>query len=133
LGNIKDFKLKPGDPNTIYAVSTNAFYKSTNGGTNFSTISNGLPSSSSRLTIDVTPANPEYVYVLSAVGNAFQGVYKSTNSGTNFTKTLESDDIFDGSSQAWYDMALGVSNTDANTLFVGVLNVWKSTDGGNNC
>jgi photosystem II stability/assembly factor-like uncharacterized protein len=132
LGNIKDFKLKPGDPNTIYAVSTSAFYKSTNGGTNFSTISNGLPSSSSRLTIDVTPANPEYVYVLSAVGNAFQGVYKSTNSGTNFTKTLESDDIFDGSSQAWYDMALGVSNTDANTLFVGVLNVWKSTDGGNN-
>lgn len=132
LGDIKDFKLKPGDPNTIYAVSSSAFYKSTNGGSNFTTIAGGLPSSSSRLTIDVSPANPNYVYVLSALNNTFQGVYKSTDSGSSFVKTLESDDIFDGSTQAWYDMALTVSNADANTLFVGVLNVWKSTDGGNN-
>ena len=131
IGNIKDFKLKPGDPNTIYAVSTSSFYKSTNGGTTFTLISSGLPSSSSRLTIDVTPANPAYVYVLSATGNNFQGVYKSTDSGTSFTKTLQTTDIFDGSTQAWYDFALGVSNTDANVLFVGVLNIWRSSDGGN--
>lgn len=131
-GDIKDFKLKPENSNIIYAVTSNTFYKSTNGGTTFSVISSGLPVSSSRLTIDVTPANPEYVYVLSATSNAFQGIYKSTNSGASFAKTSESDDIFDGSNQAWYDMALAVSNTNANTLFVGVLNVWKSTDGGNN-
>ncbi len=29
-------------------------------------------------------------------------------------------------------MALGVSDTNANTLFVGVLNIWKSTNGGDN-
>ena len=130
-GNIKDFKLKPGDPNTIYAVTDSQFYKSTDGGASFTQITSGLPGSSSRLTIDVTPANTDYVYVLSASGG-FQGVYKSTDSGTTFTQTLENDDIFDGSSQAWYDMALAVSDTDENTLFVGVLNIWKSVDGGDN-
>jgi hypothetical protein len=131
-GNIKDFKLKPGDSNTIYAVSGNTFYHSTDGNI-FNVITAGLPTSSSRLSIDVTPANPNLVYVLSSdLDRNFQGVYKSMDSGMTFLKTLETDDLFDGSSQSWFDMALGVSNTDANTLFVGVLNVWKSTDGGNN-
>ena len=131
-GNIKDFKLKPGDSNTIYAVTSSTFYKSSNAGTSFESITSGLPNSSSRLTIDITPADANYVYVLSALSNSFQGVYKSTNSGTTFSQTAENEDIFDGSGQAWFDMALGVSDTDPNTLFVGVLNIWKSTSGGDN-
>ncbi len=138
--NIQDFKLKPGDPNTVYAVSptsvglTSQFFKSTDGGDSFTSIAS-IPDSSNRLTIEVTPADPNRVYVLSA-GNAFgisygfQGLYQSTDSGTNFTKTLETDNIF-GSSQAWFDMALTVSDTDPNMVFVGVLDIWKSTDGGN--
>lgn len=131
-GNIKDFKLKPGSPNTIYAVTLSQFYKSTNGGTSFAQILFGLPDSSSRLTLDVTPANPSIVYVLSAISNNFQGVYKSVNSGGSFSKTNQNSDIFNGSTQAWFDLALGVSDTDENTLFVGVLNVWKSINGGDN-
>jgi len=131
-GNIKDIKLKPGDSNIVYAVTSTAFYKSTNAGNSFSRVQSGLPSSSGRLVIDVTPANPQYVYVLSARTNyAFQGVYRSTNSGDSFTKTAETSDIFE-STQAWYDLALGVSDQDANTVFVGCINVWRSTDGGNN-
>ncbi|CAM3981207.1 MULTISPECIES: VPS10 domain-containing protein [Flavobacterium] len=129
-GNIKDIKVKPGDPNTVYAVTTSAFYKSTNGGTSFSQVSSGLPSSSGRLIIDVTPANSNYVYVLSATtGYGFQGLYKSTNSGASFAKTSSNTDIFE-STQAWYDLALSVSPTDENLIFTGVLNVWKSTNGG---
>lgn len=131
-GNIKDFKLKPNNPTIIYAVTSNTFYRSTDGGTSFSTITSGLPTSSSRLTIDVTPANSEYVYLLSAKSDqSFQGLYKSTNGGSTFIKTSQTTDIFDGSSQAWYDLALTVSNTNANTVFVGVLNIWKSINGGN--
>jgi len=129
-GNIKDFKLKPGDPNTIYAVSKNTFYKSTDAGATFNTITSGLPNTSSRLTIDITPANADYVYVLSANNNNFQGVYKSTNSGASFQKTLENNDIFDGSGQTYYDMAFCVSDTDPDILFAGVLNIWKSTNAG---
>ncbi len=139
-GNIKDFKIKPGDPNTIYAVSTSKFYKSINGGDSFNIITSGLPDSDptdaddkpSRFAVEVTPANPEIVYVLSAKQDqTFQGLYKSVNSGDNFIQTGEKDDIFK-SKQAWYDMSLTVSPVNANIVFVGVLDIWRSNNGGNN-
>ncbi|RTY95985.1 GEVED domain-containing protein [Flavobacterium sp. GT3R68] len=129
-GNIKDIKLKPGDPNTIYAVSSSSFYKSTDGGSIFTTVTSGLPASSSRLVIDVTPANSAYVYVLSAnTSNGFQGLYRSINSGASFTKSSATTDIFE-STQAFYDMALAVSRTNAEVVFTGCLNIWKTINGG---
>ena len=132
-GNIKDFKLKPGDPNTIYAVSTNAFYRSTDGGDNFTQIASGLPTSSSRLVLGVSPADPTVVYVFSALGAdyEYQGIYKSTDSGETFVETSNTSDLMDGAEQAWFDMALEVSPTNANELYTGVLNIWKSSNGGN--
>lgn len=134
-GNIKDIKLKPGDPNTIYAVTESRFFKSTNGGDSFDEVSTGLPTASGRLVLDVTPANPEYVYVLSAQTRtndyAFQGIYRSTNSGETFSKRAETDNILE-STQAWFDLALAVSPTNAEEIYVGCLNVWKSSNGGNN-
>lgn len=129
-GNIKDVKLKPGDSNTIYAVTNNRFHKSTNGGDFFETISSGLPTVSNRFVIDVTPANSAYVYLVSSdEENGFQGVYKSVDSGSTFTKTENTADIFE-SDQAWFDLALGVSDTDPEEIYVGVLNIWRSVNGG---
>ena len=134
-GNIKDIKLKPGDPGTIYAVTPDTFYVSTDFGETFTNVNFGidLPASSSRLVLDVTPANAEVVYVLSAFSDNFQGVYKSTNSGLSFAETSVAlvDDIFE-SPQAYYDMALAVSDTDENEIYTGVLNIWKSSDSGAN-
>lgn len=130
-GNIKDIKIKPTDPTVVYAVSTTAFYKSTDSGATFTSSNTGLPSSSTRLVIDVTPANPNVVYVLSAgTSSVFQGIYKSSDSGATFVAKNTTTDIFDGSTQAWYDLALGVSQTNENEIYTGCLNVWKSTDGG---
>ena len=132
-GNIKDIKIKPGDPNVVYAVSQSTFYTSLDGGITFSSSGSGLPVSSGRLVIDVTPANPNVVFVLSATtGYGFQGLYKSTNSGISFSTAATSGtvgDIFE-STQAWFDMALAVSDSDENEIYTGVLNVWKSTNGG---
>ena len=137
-GNIKDIKMKPGDPSTWYAATSNTVYKSTDGGDNFTSVN--TIANSSRLVLDVTPANPNYLYVLSADNNtnsqvapvrAFNGLYRSTDSGVTFTKMGETDNILE-SSQAYFDLALGVSDTNENTVFVGCLNVWKTTDGGNN-
>lgn len=131
-GNVKDLKLKPGNPNIVYAVTNNRFYRSTNGGNSFTMITSGMPTNSGRLIIDVTPANPEYVYVLSARTNwSHQGLYKSTNSGINFTVTENTVDIFEAN-QAWFDLALAVSDTNPEEVYTGVLNIWKSSDGGNN-
>lgn len=144
-GNIVDFRLHTNYDNNsiIYAVGYNnnesKFYRSEDKGETFSEISS-IPTDSNRIILETTPAAPDKVYVLSAYDNgdgtyegrnSFQGVYISNDAGLNFFKTAESDDIF-GSGQSWYDMALTVSDTDPNILFVGVLDIWRSTDGGEN-
>lgn len=140
--NIVDFRFQPGNSNTLFAVgyqgSNSKFYKTTDGGATFKEIGS-IPNNSNRIILEVTSANPNIVYVLSAYDNgdgtyqgrnSFQGVYKSTDAGETFNRTAENDDIFQ-SSQSWYDMALTVSDRDPNIVFVGVLDIWKSTDGGN--
>jgi len=130
-GNIKDIKIKPTDPNTVYAVTTDTFYKSTNAGDTFPVIATGLPSGSGRMVIDVTPANSSYVYVLAVnTSYAYQGVYRSNDSGTSFSARNTSGPM--GScTQGWYDLAFGVSTTNASEVFIGCLNVWKSSNGAN--
>ena len=132
-GNIKDFKLKPGDSNTVYAVSNSAYYKSTNG-EDFIQITDILPTSSGRLVLGVSPDDPNVVYVLSADTGAnnfaYQGLFKSVDSGETFVESLNSTDILE-SNQAWFDLALEVSPTNADELYVGCLNIWKSSNGGN--
>jgi len=126
-GNIR---LKPNDPSIVYAVTATKFYRSTNTGSSFSEIMTGLPTSSGRLVMDVTPANPEYIYILSAKTNySFQGVYRSTNGGTSFSARNTTTNVLE-SSQAWFDLALAVSDIDEEEIYTGCLNVWKSNDGG---
>ncbi|MFI5203449.1 MAG: PKD domain-containing protein [Flavobacteriales bacterium] len=136
-GGWRDMEFKPGDPNTVYIASASYRY-STDGGVTFTTVS--LPVSNiGRVSIAVTPANSAYVYLLAsdATDNGFGGVMRSTNSGTSFTTMATSPNLLGWSSQGtdqggqgWYDLALGVSQTNANELMVGGVNVWRSTNGG---
>lgn len=125
-------RFKPTDPTVVYATTNSRFYKSTNTGDTFTNITSGLstPAQTSRLILDVTPADNTYVYVLSVnTSNALNGIYRSTNTGASFSKTSGTTDILE-STQSWYDLALAVSDTDKNLLFTGCLNVWTSTNGG---
>jgi photosystem II stability/assembly factor-like uncharacterized protein len=142
-GYIADLKLKPGDPNTVYVVAGRylggsgnqvTFYRSTNG-MDFTALSSPvLPANSGRALLGVSPADPNVLYVLSAETSEknfqFQGLYKSTDSGNTFAVAPNTTNIME-SSQAWFDLALEVSPTNANELYVGCLNVWKSLNGGN--
>ena len=145
-GNIEDFRLHPNYAanSIIYAVGydengASKFYRSNNKGESFTSVPT-IPDNANRIVLETTAAAPDKVFVLSAYDNgdgtskgrnSFQGVYVSNDAGLSFGKTAESDDIFE-SSQSWYDMALTVSDTDPDVVFVGVLNIWKSTDGGDN-
>jgi len=123
-------RIKPGDPNTVYAVSNNRFFRSTNAGDTFTVITLGLPSTAGRFVMDVTPANANYIYILSTTTtNAFQGIYKSVNGGTNWTKTSGTTDVLE-STQGWYDLSLAVSDTNPDEIFTGCMNIWKSLNGG---
>ena len=131
-GNFRDLKVNPTNPNIIYASTSSQFYRSTDSGNSFTQISSGLPVDSGRLFMDVTQANSNYVYLVAATSNyGYQGIYRSTDSGLSFTQMANTTDIFDGVSQAWYDLAISASNTNQNEIYVGVLNIWKSSNGGN--
>lgn len=132
-GRIKEIRLKPNNPDVIYLVqqagATINLLKSTDGGDNFENI-NTL-TNSGRTVIDVTAANPEYLYVLvSNTNDSFKSLLRSSDSGVTFQVMNNTTDIYDGGQQAWFDLALAVSDTDPELLFTGMLNVWKSTNGG---
>lgn len=129
-GNVKDIKFKPGSPDTIYLSTNNTFYISTNNGLSFTQSSSGLPSGMRRSVIAVTPANPNYIYLLILNSNAdLMGIYRSTNSGLTFSRRDNGTDILE-SRQGNFDLALEVSPTNANLIYTGCLNIWRSFNGG---
>jgi len=119
-GDIDDIEFKPGDPNTIYAVTQN-FYKSVDCGNTF-TETTGVPTTS-RVQIAVTEANPEYVYFFSSKN----GIYRSTNSGDSFyMRSVQPNPGY----QDWYDLAMAVSHVNPEEVHIGEINTWRSLDGG---
>ncbi|TRZ75029.1 MAG: hypothetical protein D4R97_03230, partial [Bacteroidetes bacterium] len=136
-GNFKDIKFNPGNPDIVYAASDALFFRSSDNGINFSQITSGIPGGQ-RGIIGVSAANPAYVYFLVSNGSSgFQGLYRSVDAGLNFTTRSTTPNILDWScggtdtgGQAWYDLALAVNPTDAEMLYVGGVDVWKSTNGG---
>lgn len=147
-GNFKDIKLNPGDPAIVYAVTSSGsgarFYRSANSGTNWSHITTGIPNAGteaagSRMVIGVSPANPACVYLVQILqtNSRFQALLRSTDSGLSFSTMSTSPNIFDyacdgsgTSSQATYDLCITADPNDANTVYVGSINNWKSIDGG---
>ncbi len=139
--SIRDLEFNPSNPNIIYAAGT-LFFKSTNGGVNFTNITAGLPASDvNRYAIGVSPAGPSYVYLLASASanSGFYGFYRSTNAGDSFNVTITSPNILgyspDGSSsggQGTYDLCVAVSPLNANEVYTGGINIWKSTNGGDN-
>lgn len=139
-GNFKDMEFKPGDANTVYVCGT-AFFVSTNAGSSFAGVSAGLPAANqvSRLALAVTEANPEYVYVLAgnATDSGLLGVYRSTNGGASFSLRASAPNLLGYSptgattgGQAWYDLSLAASPSNAEEVYVGGINIWKSLNGG---
>lgn len=132
-GDFQDIKFKPGDSQTIYGATSSQFHVTTDGGNNWQTVTNGFPGGFVRLVLDVTPSNPEVVYIFASDPGFGSGkIFKSTDGGISFQETFNgAQDIFE-SPQAWFDMAFAVSDTDENEIYTGILNMWKSTNSGIN-
>ncbi len=115
-----------------------SIHKSTNGGLSWSSALN-LPISSDRIEIATAPSNANYIYALVELGSQANGILQSTDGGATFVSKTEPDDADGGIAatdftrgQAWYDLTIGVAPTDANTIFVGGVDLFKSSDAGDN-
>lgn len=139
-GDFYDLEYHPTDTQIVYGCSK-GFFRSSNGGATWTQISTGLPTTnlSRRMAIAVTPASPNTVYVLAANSsdNGYLGLYRSTDSGVSFGTRSESPNILgwssngdDSGGQGWYDLAVAASPTDANAVYVGGVNIWRSVNGG---
>jgi PKD repeat protein len=150
-GNFKDITYKAGDPDVIYTSTFNLIggarlYKSEDAGNTFTEITNtGLtPSQTVRISIAVSPADPNVVFIIACgrfPDTKFIGLYKSTNNGDNWVRTISGNTLNilgrspygnDDYSQGWYNLSIAVSRTNINEIYTGGINMWKSMDGGYN-
>lgn len=133
--------------NSIYAAGglfqADGVYKSATGNagswTKLNTGTNGFPTTGiQRIELACARSNAQVVYAMAqGGGNGIGGIYRTADGGVNWTAcTLPVDadggigaDLTRG--QAWYDLTIAVDPNDANVIFVGGVDLFKSTNGGN--
>ena len=120
----------------MFASLAGSLHKSTDGGVTWTdAITTGI--TADRIEIATAPSNANYVYILCESGSTVVGVAVSTNGGTSFTVKTEpadadsnipSTDFSRG--QAWYDLTIAVDPSNENNIFVGGVDLFKSSNGG---
>ncbi len=132
-----DIEFKPNNSNIIYASTRSGkVYKSSDTGNNWTEILN--TNGGNRVEIAVSSDAPERLYVLGAnSANGLKGIWRSYDSGDNFNLVFSgailnwsTTGTGENNGQAWYDLAFDANPLDANNLYVGGVNSWKSIDGG---
>jgi len=140
-----DVVLAPDDPNTVYAVLWEArqgpwenaawsgpnsgLFKSTDGGTTWTQLAGGLPTTADglgRLGIGISPSNPRRIYVTATAGQK-SGLYRSDDAGATWTRTTTDNRIFGRGDDF---AAVTVDPRDPNTVYSMNVVAWKSTDAG---
>jgi len=139
-----DLAFKPGDPSIVYTTTSDfggnaQVYTSIDTAITFNQSSNFT--GAGRIQLGTSAFTPNVVHALCANSSTrgFNGLFVSRNSGTSFTPLYAAgatnllNNSFDGSGtdgQGEYDLTYLMSPTDTNTLYVGGVNTWKSTDAG---
>jgi PKD repeat protein len=139
--------LEIASDNSIYAAigifSLDGIYKSSSGDagswTKLNTGANGFPTTGfNRIEIAAAPSNSQVIYAVThnSSTNGVGGIYQSVNGGTNWTQRTNPVDADGGigndftRGQAWYDLSMAVDPNNSNTLFIGGIDLFKSTNGG---
>ncbi len=133
-----DLVVNPANPNIVYIARHNVgIFKSVNGGTSFSKLTGGLPSSDiTRIVMAAAASNPNVLYAAFVnASSGLRGMYKTVNGGTDWVELVNTPDF--PWPQGWYDCFVGVDPTDENIVYCGGVfpsfanaGVIKSTNGG---
>ena len=126
-GSFLDLEYHPIDPNYVYAAGRYNFFRSKNGGQSWSEINAGAGAGYGR--IAVSPSEPNSVWYLQADGNNYGSLSKSLNSGQSFT-VINNDSIDYLNGYGWYGIDLAISAQDPNKIYLGGMELFRSTNGG---
>ncbi|MFZ0464098.1 MAG: hypothetical protein WAL78_00190, partial [Candidatus Acidiferrales bacterium] len=138
-----DLSLDPQNPKTIYAAlwqtrrppwnvyppsngPGSGLYKSTDGGDNWTQLTNGLPTEGlGRIGVAVAPSDSNRVYAI--VDAKDGGLYRSDDAGQTW-KLADNESRIWG--RGWYFGGVTVDPKDENALYVMNTSTYRSTDGG---
>ncbi len=135
-----DICMKPGDTSTMYVgcgnftSAGNGIYKTTNAGASspsFTKLTSGLPSTiSGMIRLSISTANTSKVYASigkSPGSSASSGLYSSSNNGSTWSKASSTAYI---NNQGWYAHDVVASPSNANTVYVAEMDIYRTTTGG---
>jgi len=131
-----DIEYQPGNTSRIYASTRGgSIYVTSDDGVNWS---QNFTDQANRIELAVSPDATQRVYAIASnSGNGLKGIYRSDDAGVTFSLIYNSKNLMgweanggDSGGQGWYDLALACDPTNADNLYMGGVNSWKSTDGG---
>jgi len=137
-----DVEINPANPDIVYAwmwrgerkpwtiisgAREGGFYKSTDGGEHFTKITSGLPTDViGKANLAVTAANPNRIYAL-VEAKPGGGLYRSEDAGQSWKLISSNGQLI---TRPFYYVALAADPTNADVVYGGAENFYKSTDGG---
>ena len=136
----KIYNIQLGSDKRLYASTTSTIYKSTQGGNAGTwTALTGYGTGWSRTEIAVAPTDPNIIYAVGSINGSGSNVYRSADGGTTWTQkgtVTWADGCGAGGGgeftrgQAWYDLCITVDPTNANGVWIGGVDMFRSLDGG---
>ena len=122
----------------IYAAmglfATDGVYKSSNGGTSWTKVYTA--SGENRIEIACAPTNSDVVYMVTQSSTNYNAnaVRRSDNAGSSWTSISNPNDDVAGQNflrgQGWYNISLAVDPNDAATVYMGGIDLYKTTNSG---
>jgi photosystem II stability/assembly factor-like uncharacterized protein len=128
--------IDPLNSQVIY-ISSGGYYagaisKSTNGGSTWTELTSGLPAASGmgRTQLAMAPGNNLIIYASIASNSTYAllALSRTTDGGNTWTTMATSPNPL--GNQGWYDNAIAVKPSDPNSVLVGGLDIYLSTNGG---
>lgn len=138
-----DVKIDASNPQIVYAtlwaarqapweiggsfeIGGSGIFKSTDGGTTWAPLMNGIPPRIGRASLSIAPSQPSTIYAIVDAPSGC-GVYRSDDAGAHFTLTNHQDNVCERGD----DLTTIVADPqDPKTVYVTTTSTYRSTDGG---
>ncbi len=142
-----DIVQHPEDPDILYATmwerrrglnyrhsfgDGSGVWKTTDGGDNWTELTNGLPTGNDvgRIGVDISKSNPDVLYTFYDMPSQEVRVYRTENGGSDWTRTNDASLDEMNSSFGWYFGQIRVDPTDEDIVYVMGVELHRTTNGG---